>query len=98
MQRYAALALVWLMLFSATACRKYSEADQKWLRTVEKMVQLGCTRFSTSSTTQADLLKTWAKAHGYAVGVSKTAAGFHIELMKCAAPRPVVAAAAPKSK
>ena len=58
------------------------EADQKWLEAVQKMVEKGKNNVSTPSQARVDLVKKWAAAKGLTVAVSKTEAGFQLELSK----------------
>ena len=58
------------------------EADKKWLEVVQKMVEKGKNKVSTPSQERVELLKKWAAAKGLAVAVSKTEAGFQLELSK----------------
>ena len=82
MKKLAALVLVGLVSGLLTACSHADDPDQKWLATVEKIVQGGQTRVSTSRAQQVELLKSWATRHGFAVGVTKTKAGYRVELIK----------------
>ncbi len=57
-----------------------SASDQKWLQTVEGMVQKGARKISTPSETRVKLFKEWAAKEGYTVKVSKTETGYGLEL------------------
>ena len=70
------------LAFADTAA---TEADQKWLQAVEKMVAAGQTKVSTPSETRVSLLKEWAEKKGYAASSSKTGNGYQIELSKSVA-------------
>jgi len=84
MQKFTVVVLSCALLFAVGACRPRQEAaDQEWLRTAEKLVTSGHTRISTPSSRQADLLKQWAKAHGYGIAITQTQAGYRLELVKC---------------
>jgi len=72
---FAAIQLV-------TAGPVVSEADQKWLATVGKMVSTGRTEVSTPVESRTQLLKDWAKQNGYAVVVTKKEATFRVEFSK----------------
>lgn len=70
-----------LVLNSALAAEP-SAADQKWLTVVEKKVSDGETRVSTPSVERVNLLKQWAAKKNLSVEVTKTDAGYRIELSK----------------
>jgi hypothetical protein len=57
-----------------------SEADQKWLQAVEKMVTKGETKLSTPSEGRVALFKEWAEKKGYSVKVTKFENGFSLEV------------------
>ncbi|MFN3408263.1 MAG: hypothetical protein ACK45B_04675 [Limisphaerales bacterium] len=59
-----------------------SEADQKWLAVVEKMVADGKDTVSTASTERAELAKKWAANKGYTASVAKTENGYQITFSK----------------
>jgi len=62
--------------------QKISEADQKWLAVIEKMVASGRHEISTPVEARTQLLKDWAKKNGYTFQVTRTDATFHVELTK----------------
>ena len=83
MKRVVVLSLSNLLLtFCLTASAEPSQADQRWLGEVQKMVAKGDNKVSTPSEERVSLLKAWGKEHGYSVKVTKTDAGFKIELTK----------------
>jgi hypothetical protein len=59
-----------------------TEADQKWLAVVEKMVADGKDTVSTASTERAELAKKWAANKGYTASVTKTETGYQITFSK----------------
>ncbi len=83
MKRLVLLSLSGLLLtFAFNAVADPTAADQKWLDVVQKMVAKGERQVSTPSTDRVNLLKTWGKEHGYSVKVTKTEAGYKIEVSK----------------
>jgi hypothetical protein len=75
-----------LVLICANALAgEATQADQKWLDAVSKMVAKGKTEVSTPSEVRATLLKEWSEKQGYAVNVTKTEAGFQIQVGKTVA-------------
>ena len=62
-----------------------SDADQKWLTAVTKMVASGHSQVSTPSEARAQLLKDWAKKNDYSVQVTKADSSFRLELTKSVA-------------
>ena len=83
MKRLVVLSLSGLLLsFCLTASAEPTQADQRWLGEVQKMVAKGESKVSTPSEERVKLLKTWGKEHGYSVKVIKTDAGFKVELTK----------------
>lgn len=79
MKKLTAL-FVSLLAFSFLAVAEPTEADQKWLQTVEKMVAKGETKVSTSSEDRVTLVKDWAQKKGYSVTVTKSEKAFRLEL------------------
>jgi rRNA maturation endonuclease Nob1 len=82
MKKFVAIMAGCLMLGGFSAMAEPSATDQKWLTAVQKMVEDGQTRVSTPSEERVKLLKEWAAKQGLAVQVTKTDAGFSIELQK----------------
>ena len=62
-----------------------SEADQKWLAAVEKMVAKGEKSISTPVEARTQLVKDWAKKNGYTVTVTKTGSSYRVEFSKAVA-------------
>ena len=74
---------VGLALFSGAAFAGTStEADQKWLTVIEKMVAQGKTQISTASEERVALVKNWAAHKGYGTEVRKTDQGYQIVFSK----------------
>ena len=67
-------------LFSAE--QPVSDANQKWLGAVEKMVASGRHQISTPVEARTLLLKDWAKKNGYTFQLTKTESTFRVELSK----------------
>jgi len=82
MKKLTALVLGCLLTVTFAVAAEPSEADQKWLTAVEKMVTNGQTQVSTPSETRVALLKEWAGKNGYSVDVTKTDACYRLELSK----------------
>jgi len=83
MKKLVVLSLSSLVLgVCLTASAEPNQADQKWLGEVQKMVTKGESKVSTPSEERVNLLKTWDKEHGYTVKVTKTEAGYKVELVK----------------
>jgi len=82
MKKFVAIMAGCLMLAGSSAMAEPSATDQKWLTAVQKMVEDGQTRVSTPSEKRVKLLKEWAAKQGLPVEVTKTDAGFSIELQK----------------
>jgi hypothetical protein len=85
MKKLVVLLLGCCMTFNLTALGTPKEADQKWLEAVRKMVAKGESKVSTPNEVRADLLKEWGSKNGYSVKVTKTEAGFRIEVSKALA-------------
>jgi hypothetical protein len=62
-----------------------SEADQKWLAAVEKMVAKGEKSISTPVEARTQLAKDWAKKNGYSVAVTKIGSSYRLEFSKALA-------------
>ena len=80
--KLSAVFLGCLLTSGFLALAEPSEADQKWLKTVEQMVTKGDKKLSTPSESRVTLLKEWGKKNGYAVEVTKTEKGFALEVSK----------------
>jgi len=80
MKKLTVLSVGFLLAFNFLAVAGPSEADQKWLQTVEKMVTKGETKVSTSSEDRVTLVKDWAEKKGYSVTVIKSEKAFRLEL------------------
>jgi hypothetical protein len=74
------LIAVFFVTVAVGYAAEISEADQKWLQAVEKMVTKGETKLSTPSEGRVTLLKEWAEKKGYSVKVTKFENGFSIEV------------------
>jgi hypothetical protein len=80
------IALLGLSLFAgASFAGNVSEADQKWLGAVEKMVAQGKMEISTASEERLALAKNWAASKGYETAVKKTEAGYRVTFSKALA-------------
>ncbi len=80
MQKRAVVVIGCLaLLYFATAGEP--GADQKWIVAVEKIVMNGETKVSTPDAVRVDLLKQWAVKKGYTAKVTKTDAGYSVELI-----------------
>jgi hypothetical protein len=82
MKKIIALACGCLLTAGVTLASEPSDADQKWLTAVSKMVESGKTQISTPSEARANLLKDWAGNQGYSVAVSKSDSSIKLELSK----------------
>ena len=71
-----------LLLAGSVASASPSPRDQKWLETVQKMVEKGHTRIVTPSKERLDLLKGWASKQGLSVQVTRTDTGYKIEVAR----------------
>lgn len=80
MKKLAAVILGCLLTFTLVAAAAPSEADQKWLSVVEKMVTNGEKKISTPSEDRVTLLKEWGQKKGYTVTATKTEKGYSIEV------------------
>jgi hypothetical protein len=70
------LVLLFAITVLSLACvAQPTEADEKWLAAVQKMVTSGKTEVTTPSQDRVDLLKTWAGKNGYTIEVTKTTGG-----------------------
>ena len=82
MKKLIALACGCLLTAGVAIAAEPTEADQKWLSAVAKMVESGKTEISTPSEVRANLLKTWAGNKGYTVNLNKSDSGFKVEVSK----------------
>ncbi len=82
MKKIALVMLGCLVLNVSSALAEPTAADQKWLGAVQKMVDAGKNKVSTPSQDRVELLKKWAGPKGITVTVSKTEAGYQLELSK----------------
>lgn len=80
--KLSAVFLGCLLTSGFLALAEPSEADQKWLKTVEQMVTKGDKKLSTPSESRVTLLKEWGKKNGYAIEVTKTEKGFVLAVSK----------------
>ena len=71
-----------MLTCTLTAMAEPSQADQKWLGAVEKMVAKGESTVSTPSQDRVKLVQDWAAKRGYSAQVTKTDAGYRIVLTK----------------
>lgn len=82
MKRIIAIACGVLLSISSALASEPSQADQKWLTVVQKMVSQGETKISTPSEDRVQLLKEWAGKNGYTADVTKREASYRVELSK----------------
>ena len=82
MKKLAVVLLGCVLTFGATAGDQPKEADQKWLKAVEKMVAGGERTVTTPKEERVNLLKDWSSKNGYSVKVTKTETGFSVEVSK----------------
>ncbi|HOX56223.1 MAG TPA: hypothetical protein P5205_04335 [Candidatus Paceibacterota bacterium] len=83
MKKLAVLLLGYSLTFGfATLAGEVKAADQKWLEAVQKMVVKGEKTVSTPNADRANLLKDWASKNNYSVKVTKTEAGYSMEVSK----------------
>jgi hypothetical protein len=80
MKKFAVLLLGSCLITGYAFAGEPTAADQKWLQAVEKLVADGQKKVSTPSQDRANLLKEWAAKNGYSVQVTKTDAGFSLEV------------------
>lgn len=71
-----------LLVTSYSFAETTNEADKKWLEVVGSKVAAGQTQVSTPSEARVTLLKEWAAKNGYSLEVTKSEAGYRIELSK----------------
>lgn len=82
MKKLSVLLLGIALLGGAAFAENVSEADQKWLSVVEKMVGEGKKEISTTSDARVTLVKNWAVKKGYSADVAKTEKGFTVTFGK----------------
>lgn len=82
MKKIIALVCGCLLTAGVAMAAEATEADQKWLSAVTKMVEGGKTEISTPSEVRAGLLKEWASNKGFAVQVSQNNNSYKLELSK----------------
>ena len=80
MKKLTVLLLGCLLAVSFAPAGEPSAADQKWIQAVKNMVTKGEKKVATPNEGRVALLKEWALKKGYAVKVTKTDAGFTIEV------------------
>ena len=85
MKKLSVLLLGMALLSGAAFAENVSEADQKWLTIVEKMVGEGKTTVSTTTDERVKLAKSWASKKGYSTEVAKTDKGFKVTFSKALA-------------
>jgi hypothetical protein len=80
----ASLALIACAVIAAepNLADQKTAADQKWLTVVQKIAEKGETKISTPSEARVTLLKNWAAMNGYSVEVTKTEAGFKLDVTR----------------
>jgi hypothetical protein len=57
-----------------------SESDQKWLDTVQKMVERGNNRVTTPSNERVNLVKDWSAKSGMTVKVTQAGSSYTMEI------------------
>jgi len=82
MKKLSVLLLGIALLSGAAFAENVSDADQKWLNVVEKMVSEGKKEVSTASDARVTLAKNWALKKGFTAEVAKTEKGFVITFGK----------------
>lgn len=82
MKKLFLLMLGAALLALPAAASNVTDADQKWLAVVEKMVAQGKDTVSTASSERAGLAKNWAANKGYTAAVAKTESGYQITFSK----------------
>jgi hypothetical protein len=85
MKKLAVLFLACSLTIDLATAANPTEADQKWLQAVEKMVSKGQAKVSTSDESRLALLKEWLAKNGYSAKVSKLEKTFVVEVAKRAA-------------
>jgi hypothetical protein len=87
MKQLSILLLGMALLSVPALAANVSEADQKWLTIVEKMVDQGKNTVSTPSEERVALVKNWAASKGFGTEVKKTETGFQVTFSKSLAAR-----------
>jgi hypothetical protein len=82
MKKLTVLLFGFVLALRFTALAEPSEADQKWLKTVEKMVAKGEKKVTTHDEARVKLVKTWADKQGYTVQVTKQENAYRLEFEK----------------
>lgn len=82
MKKLAIVLLGMVLLGGAALAEKPTDADQKWLAVVEKMVEQGKDTISTSSEARLELVRNWAATKGLSTDVKKTGQGFQVTFSK----------------
>ncbi|MFO1488970.1 MAG: hypothetical protein U1F65_10885 [Verrucomicrobiota bacterium] len=82
MKKIALVTLGILLVTALNGVAAPTAADEKWLAAVQKMVESGKNKVSTSNQERVELLKKWAGKQGMTVNVAKTEAGFQLELTR----------------
>jgi hypothetical protein len=82
MKKFTVVLMGCMLTLAMTAIAEPSEADQKWLKAVEKMLAKGEKKVSTHDESRVKLLKEWAKKEGYDLEVTKVDEGFRVEFSK----------------
>ena len=82
MKKLALILLGCSLVFNFAAFAEPTQADQKWLEAVQKMVADGQKTVSTPNAERVNLLKEWGARNGCSVKVTKTDTGYSIEVSK----------------
>ena len=82
MKKLIALACGCLLTAGVAFAAGPTEADQKWLSAVTKMIENGKTEISTPSEVRANLVKDWAGKNGYSVNLSQSESSYKVEVSK----------------
>ena len=73
---FVLLLTIATLTHSGAFAAEVSEADQKWVATVQKLVATGTTKLTTQSRARVELIKTLEKKLGKKVRAEKTESGF----------------------
>lgn len=82
MKKLTAILLGLVFTVTVALAGQATEADQKWLEAVQKMVAKGETKVSTPSETRVNLFKEWGEQHGYTIKVTQTEKSYSLEVSK----------------
>jgi hypothetical protein len=84
MKKLVVLACGWMLTLNLLSADQpvVSDADQKWLAAVEKMVASGSTQVSTPVEARTQLVQDWAKKNGYSVKITKAESTYQVEFSK----------------